>query len=190
VLLTMATLDSNREAAGTTAGTLPRPGSYELEPKASAVTFSHKTIWGLVSVRGEFSGINGTAEIRADGSAHGRLEIEASSLATKNRKRDTHLRSADFFHAAAYPTITVDITQAATSDGSHVDAGGTLTLAGRTKPLTLAAAITEATDESVVLTADAQIDRADFGMTWNQLGMLRGAAHVHVVARFVKSAAA
>ena len=186
----MATPESNSAAVGTTAATLPRPGSYELDPKTSAVTFSHKTMWGLATVRGEFSGINGTAEIRADGSAHGRLEIEAGSLSTKNRKRDAHLRSADFFHAAAYPTISVDITQATTSDGSHVDAGGTLTVAGRTKPLALAAAITEAGDESIVLTADAQIDRADFSMTWNQLGMLRAPAQVHVVARFVKSAAA
>jgi polyisoprenoid-binding protein YceI len=173
-----------------TATALAGPATYQLDQEASAVTFTHKTMWGLASVRGRFTDLSGTAEIRADGSAHGRLEIGTASLNTKNRKRDEHLRSADFFHAAAHPKIVVDVTQAATSDGSNVQASGTLTVAGRSRPLTLTARIAEASGQSVTLTADAQIDRADFGMTWNQLGMLKGTAQIHVVARFVTSAAA
>ncbi len=169
---------------------LAGPASYQLDPATSIVTFSNKTFWGLVSVRGGFSDLSGTAEILADGSAHGQLQIGTASLNTKNRKRDQHLRSADFFHTAAHPTIIVAVTQAATSDGSTVHASGTLTVAGRTRPLTLTAKIAEASDESIALTADTQIDRADFEMTWNQLGMLKGTAEVHVVARFVKAAAA
>jgi len=67
---------------------------------------------------------------------------------------------------------------------------GTLTVAGQKRPLTLSARITEATGDAITLTADADIDRADFGMSWNQLGMIKGKAHVSVVARFVKTAAA
>ncbi len=188
----MTTANGNQASAagGASATALAGPASYQLDPGSSAVTFSHKTIWGLVSVRGGFSDLSGTAEILADGSARGQLEIGAASLDTKNRKRDEHLRSADFFDAAAHPKITVDVTQATTKDGSTVQASGTLTASGRTRPLTLTAQITEATDQSVTLTADTQIDRAEFEMTWNQLGMLRGAAHMHVVARFVKMAAA
>jgi polyisoprenoid-binding protein YceI len=182
----MTTANGKQASATALAG----PASYQLDPATSAVTFSHKTMWGLVSVRGGFSDLSGTAEILADGSAHGRLEIGTASLNTKNRKRDEHLRSADFFHTAAHPTITVDVTQAVTSDGSTAQASGTLTVAGRTRPLTLAAKITEASDDSVTLTADMQVDRADFEMTWNQLGMLKGVAQVHVVATFVKAAAA
>jgi polyisoprenoid-binding protein YceI len=176
-------------AQGHEATALTGPASFELDPSASTATFSHKTFWGLVTVRGGFSDLSGTAEIQADGSAHGRLEIGADSLDTKNRKRDEHLRSADFFHAAAHPKIIVDLTQAATSDGSNVQASGTVTVAGQRKPLTLTARLSDATDQAVTLTADAEIDRADFGMTWNQLGMLKAPAHVHVVARFVKSGA-
>jgi polyisoprenoid-binding protein YceI len=176
-------------AQGNEAAALTGPASFELDPSASTATFSHKTIWGLVTVRGVFSDLNGTAEIQADGSAHGRLEIGTASLDTKNKKRDEHLRSADFFHAAAHPKIVVDVTQAAASDGSNVQASGTVTVAGQSKPLTLTAKVSEATGQAVTLTADAQIDRADFGMTWNQIGMLKGPAQVHVVARFVKSAA-
>jgi polyisoprenoid-binding protein YceI len=192
VLLTMTTPHGSEAGAATPAAAtaLAGPASYQLDPAASTVTFSHKTFWGLATVRGGFSDLSGAAEIQADGSAHGRLEIGSASLNTKNRKRDEHLRSADFFHAAAHPKITVNVTQAATSDGSNVQAGADLTVAGRTRPLTLTARISEATDEAITLTADAQLDRADFGMTWNQLGMLKAPAQVHVVARFVKSAAA
>jgi polyisoprenoid-binding protein YceI len=182
---------SEASAAGRgTATELTGPATYQLDQETSAVTFTHKTIWGLVTVRGGFTDLSGTAEIKADGSAHGRLEIGAASLNTKNRKRDEHLRSADFFHAAAHPKIIVDVAQAATSDGSNVQASGTLTVAGRSRPLTLTAKIAEATGQSVTLTADAEFDRADYGMTWNQLGMVTGTAHIHVIARFVKSAAA
>ena len=175
---------------GNDATALTGPATFELDPSASTATFSHKTFWGLATVRGTFSDLNGTAEIKADGSARGQLEIGTASLDTKNKKRDEHLRSADFFHAAAHPKIIVDVAQAATSDGSNVQASGTVTVAGQSKPLTLTARISEATGQAVTLTADADIDRADFGMTWNQLGMLKGPAHVDVVARFVKSDAA
>jgi polyisoprenoid-binding protein YceI len=188
--MTSANGNEATAAGRATATAVGGPASYELDAGASAVTFSHKTIWGLATVRGQFSDLSGAAEIHADGSAHGRLEIGAASLDTKNRKRDEHLRSADFFHAAAHPKIIVDVAQAATTDGSNVQASGTLTVAGRTRPLTVTARITETGDGTVTLTADAVVDRADFGMTWNQIGMLRGPAQVHVVARFVKSAAA
>jgi polyisoprenoid-binding protein YceI len=187
----MATGNGNEASAGrqAPASALAGPASLQLDPATSAVTFSHKTFWGLATVRGGFADVSGTAEIQADGSARGRLEIGADSLDTKNAKRDKHLRSGDFFNTAAHPTIVVDVTQAASSDGSNVQASGTLTVAGQTRPLALTAQITEASDQSVTLTAEAEIDRADFGMTWNQLGMLKPPAHISVVARFVKQAA-
>jgi polyisoprenoid-binding protein YceI len=164
--------------------------SWQLDPSTSAVTFSHKSIWGLVTVRGEFADLSGSAEILADGSAHGRIEIGAASVDTKHRKRDEHLRSADFFNVAAHPKIVVDVTKAARSDGDGVRASGTLTAAGQTRPLALTARITEAADEAITLTADTEFARADFGMTWNLLGMITGVARISVVARFVKQAAA
>jgi polyisoprenoid-binding protein YceI len=182
----MTTGEVHGASAGGQSTALSDPASYQLDPAASTATFSHKTFWGLATVRGRFSDFNGTAEILADGSAHGRLEIGTASLDTKNRKRDEHLRSADFFHGAAHPKIIVDVTRAVTSDGTNVQADGTLTVAGRTRPLTLTAQISEATGQAITLTADAEIDRADFGMTWNQLGMLTAPARVHVVARFVR----
>ncbi len=80
----------------------------------------------------------------------------------------------------------VDLTRIVRQGGDSVTAEGTLTVAGRTRPLALNARITEATDSAITLAADAEINRADYGMTWNQLGMVKGNAQVSVVARFVR----
>ena len=179
----MTTAEGN-QAATVYAG----PASFQLDPAASAVSISHKTFWGLGTVRGSFTKLTGSAEILADGSGRGRLEIDAASIDTKNAKRDQHLRSKDFFRADEHPQLVVEVTQAARQGAGDVAATGTLTVAGQTRPLTVSARITQATDGAITLTAEADVDRADFGMGWNQLGMITGKAHASVVARFVKTA--
>jgi polyisoprenoid-binding protein YceI len=181
----MTTPDSN-QATAAYAG----PASFTLDPAGSAVSITHKTIWGLVTVRGTFTKLSGSAEILADGSGRGRLEIDAASIDTKNAKRDEHLRSKDFFNVGDHPQIVVDLPQAARQGSDSVTTTGTLTVTGQTRPLTVIARITEATDQAITITAEAEIDRTNFGMSWNQLGMMKGNAHVSVVARFVRTAVA
>jgi len=164
------------------------PSSWVLDPSATTATFSHKTFWGLATVRGTFREVAGSGAILADGTGRGRLEIATASLDTKNRQRDNHLRSADFFNAAEHPQIIIDIASAILRDPDSVHVTGTLTAAGTTRPLNVAARLSEATGQAVTLTAEADIDRADFGMTWNRGGMLKAPAHVTVVARFVPAA--
>ena len=178
----MTTANSNQAADGTGASTAP----WQLDPSSSSVRIQHKTIWGLVTVRGSFGQVGGSGEILPDGTGRGRLEIGAASLDTKNRKRDEHLRSPDFFHASAHPQIVVDLTRIVRQGGDSATAEGTLTVAGSTHPLALNAQIKDATENAITLVADAEINRADYGMNWNQLGMIKGNAQVSVVARFVK----
>jgi polyisoprenoid-binding protein YceI len=170
------------------ADSLTRPGSWELDPAGSSVTFRHKSIWGLVTVRGTFATVHGSGEIHPDGTASGRLEIDAASVDTKNSKRDTHLRSADFFHADAHPQIVAEIGPVTRQDGASAAVAGTLTVAGVSKPIHLIAKVTQATDDAITLQADGEFDRADFGSTWNRLGMLNGNATVSVTARFIPPA--
>ena len=183
----MTTPDSNQASAGATA--YAGPASFQLDPAGSAVTITHKHSWGLGTVRGSFTKLSGSAEILANGSGRGQLEIDAASIDTKNARRDKHLRSSDFFNASEHPQIVVDVPQAARQGSDGVTTTGTLTVAGQSRPLTLTARITEATDRAITLTADAEIDRADFGLNWNQLGMIKGKAHVSVVAKFVRQVA-
>src|SRR5271165_5636315 len=143
------------DEAATTGGSA---ASWKLDPSGSSVTIQHKTIWGLVTVRGAFGQVSGSGEILPDGSGRGRLEIDASSLDTKNRKRDEHLRSADFFNAGEHAKIVVDLNRIS-REGDHAAAEGTLTVAGRSRPLALTAQVTENSDSDITLAADTEINR-------------------------------
>jgi polyisoprenoid-binding protein YceI len=178
------------EADRPAADPLASPGSWQLDPAGSSVAIQHKTIWGLATVRGTFAGVSGSGEIRPDGTASGRLEIDAASINTKNAKRDTHLRSADFFNVEAHPQIVAEIGPVARQGDASAAVAGTLTVAGVSRPLSLTAKITEASPDAITMQAAAEFDRADFGMTWNQLGMVKGNAAVSVTARFTRPATA
>jgi polyisoprenoid-binding protein YceI len=184
----MTTAEGNQ--AGQAATAHAGPASFQLDTDGSTVSISHKHFWGLGTVRGSFTKLSGSGEILPDGSGRGRLEIDAASIDTKNAKRDEHLRSKDFFNASEHAQIVVDLARAARQGADGVTTAGTLTVAGQTRPLTVTARVTDATDQAITLTADAEIDRADFGMSWNRLGVIKGKAQVSVVARFVKPTAA
>ena len=85
-------------------------GSWQLVPARSSVRFKNKTFWGLVTVTGEFTDVRGAGQITANGAVSGGLDIRASSLKTGIRKRDEHLRSADFFDVEKHPEIRVEVT--------------------------------------------------------------------------------
>jgi polyisoprenoid-binding protein YceI len=186
----MSTSDANDATpVGQAESPYAGPASWQLDPQGSSVTIASKTFWGMSTVHGTFGTVSGSGEILADGTAHGRLEIDASSISTKNGKRDTHLKSADFFDAAEHPQIVAELSRAS-REGDTVAVDGTLTAAGKTRPLSFKAKITDASAQAITLEADTAVDRHEFGMNWNQLGMVTGPTQVHVVARFVRSGAA
>jgi polyisoprenoid-binding protein YceI len=63
---------------------------------------------------------------------------------------------------------------------------GDLTVAGVTRPLDFTATVMEATPDAITLRAETEVDRATFGLTWNQTGALKGLATVSVVTRFTR----
>jgi polyisoprenoid-binding protein YceI len=188
----MTTADGQSQATGAPAGDTPDsvlagPSTWSLDPARSSVSLHSKTMWGLATVRGAFGELAGSAEILPGGAARGRLEIGAASLNTKNTRRDRHLASADFFNAADHPSIVADLASA-TRTGDRVAVQGTLTVAGVTRPLNFTATLADITPAAFTMTAEGVVvDRADFGLTWNQLGMLTGPSTVDVVARFTRS---
>ena len=147
------------------------PGSWALDGSASSVTFTNKSMWGLVTVKGVFSGLEGQAELPAGGAASGTVTIDAASVDTKHKKRDIHLRSADFFEVEAHPSIVFTAARITPTGPDTAEVAGDLTVRGTTKPLSFTARAVEASADAVTLTADLAIDRADFGMTWSQFGM-------------------
>ena len=69
-------------------------------------------MWGLVPVKGVFRQVTGEGTVSPAGQVTGRVAVAAASVDTKNEKRDTHLRSADFFDSDNYPDITFTVNQA------------------------------------------------------------------------------
>ena len=145
-------------------------GDWTLDPARSTVALRSKSIWGLVPVKGAFGQVTGHGTVSPEGKVTGRIEIAAESIDTGNAKRDKHLRSADFFLSEKHPMITFDLDGLTiTADG--VTGAGTLTVRERSNRLTFPATVTVGGDGEVVLDATIHVNRADFRLTWNQLGM-------------------
>ena len=87
-------------------------GRWVLDPAGSRAEFHVKHFWGAVTVHGSFGQITGEGSVGPDGTVTGRVCIEASSLGTGNKKRDEHLRSADFFDAGRHPQVVLTVTAA------------------------------------------------------------------------------
>ncbi|MFF4572720.1 YceI family protein [Streptomyces sp. NPDC001410] len=164
-------------------------GTWQLDPTASTVGLRHKTFWGLVTVKGTFAAVTGHGEVRPDGSATGTVTLDVASLDTKNAKRDEHLRSADLLDAGNHPEITLAVGGADRIDGDSVRVSGQLTVRGVSRPLNLTARLTSATAEALTLETEFTVDREQFGVTWNQLGMMRGLTTVTAALRFSRAAA-
>jgi len=161
-------------------------GAWVLDPAGSSVEFVGKAFWGMVPVRGTFGTVSGQGTVGEDGSVSGQLVIDAASLDTKNKKRDTHLRSADFFNVEKYPSVTVTV-DSAVLDGSSLKCTGTMEAAGKSVPISFTATVESTGADAVALKAVLPMARSTFGMTWQQLpGMVKDAAAGTVTARFVR----
>jgi polyisoprenoid-binding protein YceI len=161
---------------GTPTADLPE-GTWHVDPKASTLTFSSRGMFGLVAVHGSFGAYEGELEIDG-GDMRGELRIDAATLDTKNEKRDTHLRSADFFDVTVHPTVTFSLAQLVPSTGPTLELNGTLRI--RDNELRVQAPV-----QASLLAADrlrldtkVSVDRAAAGVGWSKLGMVQGKAHL------------
>jgi polyisoprenoid-binding protein YceI len=145
-------------------------GDWTLDGAKSTIGLRSRTIWGLIPVRGVFGQVTGHGTVSAVGEVSGTITVAAASIDTKNAKRDKHLRSSDFFQADAFPHITFSVDRLQPS-GEGVTVTGQLSIRGRTRPLTFPATVSAASSGEVRLDAEIQVNRADFGLTWNLMGM-------------------
>ena len=139
-------------------------GTWTIDPAHSNVEFQIKHS-GIATVRGRFTGIAGTLvggdEPRLAGT------IQVATVDTADEQRDTHLASPDFFDVERYPVATFEATRF--EPGRVV---GALTLKGVTRELELDAtfggtAVDAWGNERVGIELEGQLDRTDFGLTWN-----------------------
>lgn len=147
-------------------------GVWTVDPKQSTLAFKAKSMWGLVWVKGRFTQFSGEGQITDTQTVFGRIDIKAESLKTGIGLRDRHLRSADYFEAAKFPDISVVVTGAEAIDGDNVDLRAQLTIKGSTVPLPLQTTVTVLDDGSVRVSAQATVNRNDFGVDGNIIGMI------------------
>lgn len=145
-------------------------GSWTLEASRSQVLLRSKSMWGLVSVKGVFRQVSGNGAVTAAGEVSGAISVRAESIDTKNKKRDDHLRSADFFEVDKHPEITFSVDGVRPSE-QGVTVTGALTVHGVTRPLSFEAQVSSFDGDEAQLDAQVAVNRSDFGLTWNQMGM-------------------
>jgi polyisoprenoid-binding protein YceI len=162
-------------------------GSWVLDPTGSAAEFRVRHFWGAITVRGTLGPVAGEATVSPAGAVTGRISFDVRSLDTRHQQRDKHLRSADFFHTDEHPQVVLTVTSVRPAGPDRLECHGVLDVAGHAKPVTFTALIQEATGLAVVLTAEIQIDRSEFGMTWSPLHMASMTARAAVTARFARA---
>jgi polyisoprenoid-binding protein YceI len=129
----------------------------------------------MATVRGSFPGVSGVATV-AEVPEESTLEIEidTTTIDTKDPNRDAHLRSNDFFSVEDHPTISFRSTAVRPDEGENewkVD--GDLTIRGVTRPVTvdvefLGSAIDPWGNQRIGFSGVVpEVNREDWGLTWN-----------------------
>jgi polyisoprenoid-binding protein YceI len=159
---------------------------FRIDPAHSALTF--KATSRLVNADGRFHRFAGDVSVdpRDPTTARISITVEAASIDTANTKRDTHLRSQDFFWVERHPTIVFENVRA-TQQGAGVAVVGRLTVRGVTREITVPTTVTVAPDE-LVARGEFELKRTDYEMTYQSLlNPVGDIVHVSFVFRGTKA---
>lgn len=167
---TTPTTSLTREHKGSV---IPTPGIYDIDAKHTSVEFVARHLM-ISKVRGRFDDVEGTitvADVPEDSAVN--VKIGAASVRTGEDQRDAHLRSGDFFDTDTHPHWTFTSTSVEQA-GDQWKVAGDLTISGVTKPVVLdvdfdGANITPWGTTAVGFSASTEIDREQWGLTYNQV---------------------
>ena len=148
--------------------------NYEIDSSHSSAQFAIKHVM-VSTVRGEFQKVCGTVVLDEKNLKASKIEatIDASTINTREPKRDAHLKSADFFDVAKFPNITFASTSVKAAGKDKFKVAGNLTMHGVTKPVVLdvESPSTEVKDPYGNVkrgaVATTKLSRKDFGLNWN-----------------------
>ena len=156
----------------TSGASLIDAGTWSVDPRRSSVKFFVKHMI-FAKMSGRFREFDGTlwtgTQLRAAG------VVKAASIDTNESVRDEHLRcSPDFFDVERYPEISFNSTRIDYLDGGRFRIVGALTMRGVTREIKLDAQLggtrrEAGGDERIELALRGELNRRDFGLTWNQV---------------------
>jgi polyisoprenoid-binding protein YceI len=129
----------------------------------------------ISTVRGRFGSASGVVVFDPSNSATTKVDvtIDVASVDTRQEMRDNHLRSADFFDVANYPTMRFVGKRIEGDVTKKFRLVGDLTIRDITREVALDVANEGSTkdpwgNERVGFSATAKLNRGDFNLTWNQ----------------------
>jgi polyisoprenoid-binding protein YceI len=153
---------------------LGQSSTWNLDPAHSHASFSIRHMV-ISNVRGEFGKMSGTVTLDEKDVTRSSVEatIDATTIDTREAKRDEHLRSADFFDVAKHPTITFKSTKVEKAGKDGLKVTGELTIRGTTKPVVLK--VTGPTGEVKDpygmtrrgVSVTTKLNRNDYGVAWS-----------------------
>ena len=165
----------NTALSSTLENAAPSTKTWNLDPSHTAVEFAVKHLM-IATVKGRFSGVTGAVTLDSEHPDPDASTVDATvdvaTIDTRDERRDTHLRSADFLDAARWPSmrfvgkrIEGDVTR-------RFKLIGDLTIRDTTREVAL-----DVTNEGRVtdpwggdrmgFTATGRLNRGDYGLTWN-----------------------
>ena len=166
-----AAVQAAQSGQASAAAPAARSGDYRLDKSHAKIVWgiSH---FGFSTYYGEFTGFDAKLKLDAANPANSSLQatIDIGSVSTNDAKLDAHLKAADFFDAAKFPTATYVSTAVHRTGAKTAHVVGTLPLHGVTKPVDLNVTFNAAGENFAKtyvagFSAEGVIKRSDFGMT-------------------------
>ncbi len=152
---------------------VPLPGTFAIDASHTEVGFSVRHLM-VSKTKGRFSGVSGAVVVAEDPAQSSvEVEIDMASVDTRDETRDGHLRSPDFFDVEQHPTMTYRSTKVTSLGHDRWAVEGDLTVRGITRPVPLDVTFEGVArdpwgGERIGFTARGELDREEFGLTWNQ----------------------
>jgi len=159
-------------AIGLSTSVLAEPVAYDFDKSHANITFTIDHL-GFSTAHGRFNSFDGTLLIdeAAPEASSVKVEIATDSLATFFDQRDAHLKSADFFDVATFPTMSFASTAVEKTGDDTLKVAGDLTMLGVTKPVTLDVTVRKLAPHpfsgtpTVGFHATGTIKRSEWGMS-------------------------
>jgi len=151
---------------------IPEAGTYAVDPSHATVEFVGRHLM-ITKVRGRFTDFEGQIVVGDTPEASSvEVTVQTASVTSSDDKRDGHLRSADFLDVEQYPTMTFRSTAVDLDRSGTAKVTGDLTIKDVTRPVTLDVEFDGAQSDPwggqrIGFSASAEIDREDWGLTWN-----------------------
>jgi polyisoprenoid-binding protein YceI len=147
--------------------------SWQLDTGHTYIGFSGRHLM-VSTVRGEFEQFSGTVEFDEQDITRSKadIQIEAASVNTRNKQRDEHFRSADFFDVEHFQYITFKSKRVNMQDEHHGQLIGDLTIRNITREVVLdgeysGVSQTPWNSYSAGFSLRGKVNRKDWGLNWN-----------------------